>query len=284
MLQLKEEGKIIRPLSFINKRVNLKTESPKIISVNKSLNINKYQESPSLYYNDILIENDLKRKSISKEKKSQLIYRNILEKQIQEKKIRLENERIQRIQEDIKVEQEFLKSLEKEKNQLKRKKVEDKIPLNNKLENPTVEKQSSIFVKPNHSYKLVHSLTKEYKKFKDDYLSLGNNAKNTNLVLRDSSLQQYLKEMTDKYINKFYTSNLTQLEMKNKCLNNDVYLYFWTDHINILNKYITRIEEIMKERDNVIKETFLMKEKFILFNNLRNEKDKIKEKIGMITI
>ena len=84
MMQLKEEGKIIRPLSFINKRVNLKTESPKIISVNKSLNINKYQESPSLYYNDILIENDLKRKSISKEKKSQLIYRNILEKQIQE--------------------------------------------------------------------------------------------------------------------------------------------------------------------------------------------------------
>ena len=72
--------------------------------------------------------------------------------------------------------------------------------------------------------------------------------------------------------------------MKNKCLNNDVYLYFWTDHINILNKYITRIEEIMKERDNVIKETFLMKEKLILFNNLRNEKDKIKEKIGMITI
>ena len=122
MLQLKEEGKIIRPLSFINKRVNLKTESPKIISVNKSLNINKYQESPSLFYNDILIENDLERKSISKEKKSQLMYRNILEKQIQEKKTRQENERIQRIQEDIKVEQDFHKSLEKEKNHLKRKK------------------------------------------------------------------------------------------------------------------------------------------------------------------
>ena len=59
---------------------------------------------------------------------------------------------------------------------------------------------------------------------------------------------------------------------------------FWTEQMKLINQYQTNVYEVMKERDNAIKESLLMRERLFLHNQLQVEQEKIRNSVGNIPI
>lgn len=57
---------------------------------------------------------------------------------------------------------------------------------------------------------------------------------------------------------------------------------FWEHQMKLINQYQTNVMEVMKERDNAIKETLLMRERMMLQTQLQVEHDKIKKSMGYL--
>ena len=56
---------------------------------------------------------------------------------------------------------------------------------------------------------------------------------------------------------------------------------FFTEQIKLINQYMQKIEEVMKDRDQAYREAMLMKEKVLLMNQIHDEHEKIKDSIGI---
>ena len=56
---------------------------------------------------------------------------------------------------------------------------------------------------------------------------------------------------------------------------------FFTEQIKLINQYMQKIEEVMKERDQAYREAMLMKEKVLLMNQINDEHEKIKDSLGI---
>lgn len=55
---------------------------------------------------------------------------------------------------------------------------------------------------------------------------------------------------------------------------------FWGEQMKLINQYQQNVYEVMKERDNAIKESLLMRERMLLNNQLQMEQEKIKKSVG----
>ncbi len=55
---------------------------------------------------------------------------------------------------------------------------------------------------------------------------------------------------------------------------------FWSEQMKLINQYQQNVYEVMKERDNAIKESLLMRERMFLHNQLQMEQEKIKKSVG----
>ena len=56
---------------------------------------------------------------------------------------------------------------------------------------------------------------------------------------------------------------------------------FWGQQMSLINQYQQNVYEVMKERDNAIKDSLLLRERMLLNNQLHLEKEKIKNSIGI---
>ncbi len=57
---------------------------------------------------------------------------------------------------------------------------------------------------------------------------------------------------------------------------------FFNEQTKLIQQYMDRVQEVMKERDDVFRESLLMKEKLMIMNQIRHEHEKIKESLGKI--
>jgi hypothetical protein len=57
---------------------------------------------------------------------------------------------------------------------------------------------------------------------------------------------------------------------------------FFSEQTKLIQQYMNRVQEVMKERDDAFRESLLMKEKLLIMNQIRHEHEKIKESLGKI--